>query len=1074
MKPKSASELRVESSVAQRNKLPMLWSSLDEKRLVDSDEANRNDASFGDTTIEPYTKRSSSRSHTGERSLATEEGAPAGFVNASMLVKRRSFLQATGLTAAAGAAGCIRRPKEKILPYSVQPEYVVPGVPMHYATAVASGSGVLGLLVTTHEGRPTKVDGNPNHPMSLGATGLFEQSSILDLYDSDRSQKAAKKTDVSMADCEAAEVEAYIRSVSASALRDRGRGLRVLSGTSLSPSYWRLREALLQRFPEMKFYQYDAVSDWNVIEGAEVAFGSRLRPVYNLNPAKVILSLDADFLGEETSSVRNSRAFSQGRHVRSTRDTMNRLYVVEPTLSVTGMKADHRLRAAARDVERLLVALVKELAERHGLSLREPLARAISRVSSEGFDASWLRVLAQDLAQNRGSCPILVGHRQPARVHALAHFLNASLGNQGRTVGFAPVLGSDKWSDPAQSIAEFTADLRSGVVRDVLLLGGNPAYDAPCDAEVSAALAQQNVNVLHLSTHRNETTSFADWHLPQAHFLETWGDLQAEDGTRTVQQPLIDPLFGGLSEIEVLAQLLGEEPWSGHEVVRRTFQLDANSEVEESRWRRALHGGVVPGSRQPLRRAMGLQIASIADSLTAGRGERRALGRENFEVLFSADPKLLDGRFANNVWLQELPDPITKLVWDNAALISPAAARELGLSNGDQISLSCDGAEGIELPIFIQPGQAEWTLTLRLGWGRTAAGVYGTNVGFDVNPLRTLAGFEFGDGVRVTTTSAHHDLVQTQVTQTMAGRPVVIDATLDAVDAPKGHALHGLPVYKETPDFAQYRAVEFTPKPLWNEVDYSKGYKWGMTVDLTSCSGCNACVIACQAENNIPCVGKREVARGREMHWLRIDRYYVGTDEDDPVVALQPVGCQHCEEAPCENVCPVNATVHSPEGLNDMAYNRCVGTRYCANNCPYKVRRFNYLDWHDSEDLHGELPELRKMQFNPNVTVRMRGVIEKCSYCVQRIEEARIAARREKRSIRDGDVTPACAQTCPSQSIVFGDLNDPGSRVSKLASLDRQYRLLAEVGAQPRTRYLGQIRNPNPAMFVHVEQEAEG
>jgi molybdopterin-containing oxidoreductase family iron-sulfur binding subunit len=639
--------------------------------------------------------------------------------------------------------------------------------------------------------------------------------------------------------------------------------------------------------------------------------------------------------------------------------------------------------------------------------------------------------------------------------------INAALANFGTTVGFGPAIDPD---DPTSrgSIADLAKD--AGNISSLVMLGGNPVYDAPADLKFSELLGREGLTSVHVATHRNETSELCSWHAPLAHELEAWGDQQSLDGSVSIQQPLIAPLYGARSAIEFLSTLAGEKITSGHDIVQGTHgtrvQQDTKALLDyglspkelspDSVWRNALHSGVLLNavqSKPPVDLKKIIQVF-----FDASNAEKPA--KAGFEVSFEPHPALWDGEHANNLWALELPHPMTKLVWDNAALISPATSKALGVKNGQMLRLS-KGEAKVEVPAWIVPGHADKCVTLTLGWGRTAAGRYGNGKGFDVNPLRTTSGMDFTDGVTVEALRGAYNLVQTQTHDRMEGRPIAIDATLAE--------------YKKEPDFASYRSVDpVSTPPLWKQQDYSEGHQWGMAIDLNGCTGCNACVTACQAENNIPSVGKFEVERGREMHWLRIDRYFVGDDENNPEVAVQPVTCQQCEEAPCENVCPVNATTHTPEGLNDMAYNRCVGTRYCANNCPYKVRRYNYLDWHGHlDDKFGwfeDFPESRKLQFNPNVTVRMRGVMEKCTYCVQRIEEGKIAAKRDGRALRDGDVKSACQQACPSQAIAFGDLNDPKSKVAQWSKVNRNYKLLAEIGTRPRTSFLARIRNPNPKL----------
>ncbi|MBW2214456.1 MAG: 4Fe-4S dicluster domain-containing protein [Deltaproteobacteria bacterium] len=743
---------------------------------------------------------------------------------------------------------------------------------------------------------------------------------------------------------------------------------------------------------------------------------------------------------------------------------MSRLYVVESNLTVTGTMADHRLRMPQADIGWFARVLMFVLAARGVDSLKQ-VADIVQRGSGsadlEGLDLTWLTPLADDLLQNAGRSMVIAGAGQPAYVHALATVINGALGNFGATTFFGSAIDTDDSTSRA-GITELAKDAEA--ISSLVMLGGNPAYDAPADVKFADLLGREGLTSVHLSTHRNETSELCSWHAPLTHEFETWGDQQSLDGSVAIQQPLIAPLYGGRSEIEFLAALAGDKTTSGHDIVRETQASQISKDTKalldfgvspadlnaDAIWRRALHTGVLlnPSQSKPP-----MSFAKLVETLLLLR-TRQTVSKDNLEVSFEPDPALWDGAHANNLWALELPSPMTKLVWDNAALISPATSEALGVKKGQMLRLTKGDAK-VEVPAWIVPGHADYCVTLTLGWGRTAAGRYGNGKGFDVNPLRTSDGMDFTDGVTIEVLGEAYTLVQTQTHDRMEGRPIAIDATLDE--------------YKKEPDFASYRSVDpVSTPPLWKQQDYSEGYKWGMAIDLNGCTGCNACVIACQSENNIPAVGKFEVERGREMHWLRIDRYFVGDDPNNPDVAVQPVTCQQCEEAPCENVCPVNATTHTPEGLNDMAYNRCVGTRYCANNCPYKVRRYNYLDWHGHlDDEFGwfeEFPESRKLQFNPNVTVRMRGVMEKCTYCVQRIEEGKIAVKREGRKLKDGDIKSACQQACPTGAIAFGDLNDPKSTVARWLAVNRNYKLLAEIGTRPRTSFLARIRNPNPKL----------
>ncbi|HEX7477969.1 MAG TPA: 4Fe-4S dicluster domain-containing protein [Polyangiales bacterium] len=950
-------------------------------------------------------------------------------------LRRRNFLGLSGAMAAlVGVEGCVRRPVENIMPYADMPEYINPGVPLHYATATQRNGEALGLVVTTFEGRPTKIEGNPDHPTSLGATDLLAQAGILELYDPERSHAPTHKgVAASFAD-----FDAFVATKLAELQKNGGSGLRVLAQPTNSPTFVRMRAALLAKLPQARVHTYAPVSQSQVLESTRIAFGQPTSVLHDFSQAKVVVALDSDFMMTEPGSVRSARQFASARDMESASGTMNRLYAVEPLFSVTGSNADHRLRLPAQDIARYARALAAELISAHGVQLGA-IAPAVQGVATDGIPEHWLKAVASDLAANTGRSLVVAGARQPAAVHALVHALNRALGNAGKTVTYGEALDPTE-ADNFASIAALASDMAAGKVDTLVILGGNPAHDAPADLHFGDALAKVGTSI-HVSSHDEETAALTTWHLPRAHELETWGDLQASTGHYTVQQPMLAPLWGGRSDIEVLGQLAGEPAWRGHDLVQATVTgRGINGELA---WRQLLHKGV---AEQTFARVLG--ALEVRDGEVAGAlrklTDAPALSASNLEVVFAADAKMFDGRYANSTWLLELPDPQTRITWDNAALIGPSTAKELGLKSGDMVRLSKDGAS-VDIVTWVQPGQAPNSIGLTLGWGRKKAGSNGNGHGFDVYPLRTTAAPHFTAGVAVQKLGVTYPLSQVQEHDSMEGRPLAIDATLSE--------------YKEKPNFPEFKSPDPQFAPLWKMQDYSKGNQWGMNVDLNTCNGCNACVIACQAENNVPVVGKEQVARGRSMHWFRIDRYYVGDNEDTPEVAFQPVGCQHCEEAPCENVCPVAATSHSPEGLNDIAYNRCIGTRYCMNNCPYKVRRFNFLNFNQ------DIPETLQMQKNPNVTVRFRGVVEKCTYCVQRIQKAKSTAKQEGRHwLRDGEVVSACQQVCPTQAITFGDINNPKSVVSTKRRTDRNYALLAEVGARPRTRFLGKIRNPNPEM----------
>lgn len=987
------------------------------------------------------------------------EEFPAGASELSDPVSRRSFLTLMSASIAlAGLEGCIRRPVEHIVPYTRAPEGVIPGVPQHYATVMDLRGEALGLVVETHEGRPTKVEGNPDHPTSQGRADLLAQAYVLDLYDPDRLKQPMQGNErKTFRDFEIA-LERRLATVPAA-----GR-FRVLCEPSISPVFARVREAVIRRFGEgVRFHTWTPLGNSAAREGLRLAFGRPFVAVPNYSRARVILSLGSDFLLTETGMVRATREYTQGRRVRSPSDEMNRLYVVEAAYTVTGSNADHRLRLPARDIERYALALAAELHSR-GVNLGE-VGAAASSVPRLQVPQPWLQAVAEDLMRYRGESLLVVGAQETPLTHAIAAAINHGLQNTDRTVSYyAPADPEER--DHVADLRALVDDMNGGNVETLLILGGNPVYNAPADIDFARALERVPWKA-HLTSHLDETASRCTWAVPRAHGFETWDLLASTDGTWAVQQPLVAPLYNGHSDHEILAiaaNLPGESR-KGQALVRATLALMANVASERD-WRRALHRGVV--ARQTSAQAgLAPSDGEIARQIRARGAAPAPLGRDNLEVVFLQDPKLVDGRHANNSWLLEMPDPMSKITWDNAAYISPATASAFGLRSGDMVRLS-RGNRSIEIAVFILPGQTDWSIGLPLGWGRTRAGRLGNGKGFDVYPLRTSDAMRFATGVQLSALGRRYPISQTQDHFSMEGRPIAIEATISE--------------FRANPRFASQRSPTPRTLPLWREVDYRGRHKWGMVIDLNACTGCNACVVACQSENNVPVVGKDQVARGREMHWLIIDRYFTGSVEE-PRVVHQPRMCVHCEEAPCENVCPVNATTHSVEGINEMTYNRCIGTRYCANNCPYKVRRFNYLNWHnDGVWTMAQLPEQLRMQHNPNVTVRFRGVMEKCTYCIQRIQSAKIVTRRENRPLRDTPEAPAiqtaCAQTCPADAIVFGDLNDPNSHVSRAARAQNGYHLLGEIGTQPRTTHLARLYNPNPAMApaggAHGNTETHG
>ncbi len=940
---------------------------------------------------------------------------------------RRTFLKVMGASLAlAGLYGCTRRPEEKIVPYVRQPEQLVPGVPLFFATALTLGGYARGVLVESHEGRPTKIEGNPDHPASLGATDVFMQAEILSLYDPDRSQVVTHDGDISNWDSFLAALEAQMRQKRATG----GAGLRLLTETITSPTLAAQIRDLLKQFPRARWHRYDPIGCDNARAGATAAFGRDVRSVYHFDRADVIVSLDSNFLLEDPGSVRYAWEFINGRRVRNTKRQMNRLFVVEGTPTITGAMADVRLTIKASQIELAARALA------HAIGA----APESGRLSAEA--SKWVEEAAAALDAHQGKALIVAGESQPPAVHALAHWLNQQLTNPGKTVEYLEPVEAPG----ASSLIELLEDIDSGSVDTLLILGGNPAYDAPADLHFTQRLSKVPLRA-HLSRYNDETSYHCHWHLPESHSLESWSDARAFDGTSTIIQPLIAPLYPSKSAHELLAAVAGKPSLSGYESVRNHWQAQHGSDDFEDFWQKTLSSGVVAGSA-----ARPVQVSAKAplpmSEPSSGTG---------FEVAFRPDPCIWDGRFANNGWLQELPKPLTKLTWDNAVLMSPADMKAQGLTNGQIVELRSEG-RSVTGPVWPLPGQPRGALTVHLGYGRTRAGRVGGNQqerrGFNAYLLRTLSNRWTLPGVQLSPQSATQELACTQHTQLMHGR----EHDLIRVEE--------IGAYDKAP-----KPRKKVPLTLYPEYPY-KGNAWGMVIDQNACIGCNACVIACVSENNIPVVGKDEVARGREMHWLRVDAYYGGEDEasaEGPY--FQPVPCMHCEKAPCEVVCPVNATVHDEEGLNNMVYNRCVGTRYCSNNCPYKVRRFNFYQYQDDKT------EQFKLMRNPDVTVRSRGVMEKCTYCVQRINAGRIEAKKNEAAMVDAktlqerealrtratqaiaQIQTACQQACPTDAIIFGNLNDPHAPVTHLRSEPTNYVLLEELNTQPRTSYLPRFRN---------------
>jgi molybdopterin-containing oxidoreductase family iron-sulfur binding subunit len=941
---------------------------------------------------------------------------------------RREFMTLMGASLAlAGLTACTKQPNEKILPYVRQPEPLVPGRPLFFATATGHDGYARGILVESHEGRPTKIEGNPDHPQSLGGSDVFGQAHVLGLYDPDRSQTVLYVgQDRTLGDFRAALREALDKQKV-----KKGAGLRLLTGRVTSPTMAAQMAGILAAFPQARWVSWEPAGRDNSRAGAVLAFGEAVEAQYRLDQADAVLSLEADFVSSHPASLRLVREFASHRKVSAEKPEMNRLYVVEGSPTATGASADHRLALRSSEIE----------------GFARAVASGLGVVVEGGVEHAWVGPIVKDLKRAGTRALVIAGEPQPPAVHAIAHAMNEALGAVGTTVTYTEPAEAAPPGETA-ALRTLVGEMRSGAVEVFVILGSNPAYAAPADLKLAEALDQVPLRIHH-GLYLDETAERCHWHLPASHPLESWGDLRAADGTVSIVQPLIAPLYNTLGEVEILAAF-GEKPeQKGYDVIREHWQGRLGEGDFEKRWNRALHDGVVTGTA--------FETKAVKVTLGEWANAPKAAPGGGLEIAFRTDPAVFDGRFANLGWLQELPKPLTKLTWGNAALLSPRTAQKLGGFHVEERGKGHEaeivelryGGRSVKAPVWVLPGHPDDAVTVHLGHGRRRAGRVGTGVGFDANALRTSDAPWFGPGVEIVRTGETTILACTQDHWSM-------EATAHR-QAVERHVVRAVTLAELTRDPDAVRKMGEAVEPglsMYPPYKY-EGNAWGMAVDMSACVGCNACVTACQSENNVPVVGQEQVARGREMHWIRVDRYYEGPPED-PDTYHQPVLCMQCENAPCEVVCPVAATQHSEEGLNDMVYNRCVGTRYCSNNCPYKVRRFNfflYQDW--------TTPAFKMMR-NPEVTVRSRGVMEKCTYCVQRISRARIDARNEGRPIRDGEITTACEAACPARAIVFGDVNDPASRVAKLKADPRNYGLLDALQTRPRTTYLAAVRNPNP------------
>jgi molybdopterin-containing oxidoreductase family iron-sulfur binding subunit len=1019
-------------------------------------------------------------------------------------VSRRNFIKVMGASLAlAGLSGCVVQPTEMIVPYVNQPEGQIPGKPQYYATAMTLGGVANGVLARSNEGRPTKLEGNPEHPGSHGGTDVLTQAALLDLYDPDRSKEITNRG-------EPKTWQAFMNDLRTKVDDHRGNGgagIRFLSETVTSPTLTAQFTQLKTELPNAKWYQYDPVNCDNAAAGSKLAFGSVVDTVYRFDQAERVLTLDADLFSG--FNVRYIKDFAKGRAWSEDKKNINRLYAVETTLTLTGAKADHRIAIKPSQMAEFAKAVAKAVG----------VSGATSNFAEHG---PWIAAMAKDLKEHSGRSIVIAGDNQPAAVHAAAHAINEALGNIGKTVVLTEPVQANAETLQIDGLLELVKDIDAGAVKMLVVLGANPVYNTPADLKLNAERLNKIPYRVHLGRYRDETAELCQWHVTEKHFLESWSDARAFDGTVSIIQPLIEPLYGGKNAHEVVQLFFKEnfekkdldivrEYWKKQTlnmsvkpvaaVEKTDAKPDAKPEAKvadrpapvaknapatpvpspasatpapatgktfDENWRRIVHDGVVPNT-QSATKDVKVNPAFLAQAETAPAGSGA------LEISILPDPSVYDGRFTNNGWLQELPNPLTKITWENVALVSPKTAEKLGLNRGndgdelsggerpaafinskggnmysDLVKLKYQGGEiSKPVPVWIAPGQPDEVVTIYLGYGRAKAGRVGTDLGYNAYDVRRSDALWFGRG-ELAKTGEQTTVASTQIHFNMEGRDL-----LRVWDLEQFNANEKLGEQHNEIDKTMYQPELF-------EKGYSDYYRWGMTIDLNSCVGCNACVLACQSENNIPIVGKEQVERSREMHWMRVDAYFGGTMDKPTGPNFQPVLCQQCEQAPCEVVCPVHATVHSAEGLNDMVYNRCIGTRYCSNNCPYKVRRFNFLLYQDWDTAQF------KLMRNPEVSVRSRGVMEKCTYCTQRISAARIEAEKDGRKVRDGEIVTACQAACPADAIVFGDLNDKSSKVAKMKADRRDYNLLNELNTQPRTTYLAGLKNQNKEMPDYV------
>ena len=961
-------------------------------------------------------------------------------------LSRRNFLSLIAASVAlAGLEGC-KKPVQKIIPYVEAEIGTIPGIPKYYASTIPWKNNALGVVIENHDERPVKVEGNDKHPATLGKSNAFSQASTIEMYDPDRARGVrhnGKKVDWS-------EYLKFAKDIN----KGDGKGLAVLMQESSSPTIKSIQNDFKKKFPSASWVSYESVNNENLYTGIEKAFSKKLQPVYRLENAQIIVSLGSDFLGVDDNNIYNTRKFAQNRDIVDENSTMNRLYVAESSITSTGSSADHRLNIPQHEMENILAELSFELRQL-GLSVDANKVKSSNNL--------WIKAAAEDLMSNRGQSIILGGSQLSPEFHQLIALLNNQL---NAPVDYYPLNLSQ-----VSSLNDFKSlcnDIKNNKIKNLIILGANPVYDSPADFNFEDLLIKVP-NSVHLTNILDETSKLCSWNIAMTHYFECWGDAMSYDGFASIVQPQIMPLFDSKSAIQVLTPMVYSKELSSYDTVKNVWKSDIiKSGNFERKWEKVLHDGLhdIPIIKKE-------KVKSSTKASTKQLNNTIKLDENKFEIVFNASSSVYDGRFANNGWLQEIPKPVTSLTWDNAALVSLKVAKRFNIKNGQMIEIKVDN-NSIKLPAWITPGQNQKSISLELGYGRTFEGRLGNGVGFNVYPLRMSNNPSYSLNASISVLDETYPLASTQdhhgLEEDKYAAPGFDKLANNEVQSriPELVKQSTLDYYKENPDWVQKKVEEHKPdkKRSWAEhsmynpepeYDYSKGPQWGMSIDLTSCTSCNACSIACQSENNIPVVGKQQVMNGREMHWIRIDNYFAG-DPDNPEMSTQSVACVHCELAPCETVCPVAATTHSSDGVNQMTYNRCLGTRYCANNCPYKVRKFNFYNY------TRDLPEVVQMAMNPDVSIRFRGVMEKCTYCYQRVSAARISAENENREMQDGDFQVACQQSCPADAIKFGDINDPNSAVSKAKRRNRDYALLAHLGTAPRTTYLAKIRNQNPKL----------